>query len=163
MEDEGMIRKSTVFFILFLVCVGIFFLFYILRDNTNKIGANPSTPGSPTDIPDSGDTVNEDGIYGTFVNVKDAKSYLEIKEDGTFKFSINVCEGYVIYSEGNAILYKNVVVNDGAYEVTLNIRAKSSLDNANLSFTSKLVSDEGVVSEYNGPFSCSPSYEYKRV
>ena len=70
MEDEGIVKKSkiffTVFFVILIICLIIYFVFG--KDKN----LNPINPGNP-DIPDNPDEViiNENGVYGLFVNLED--------------------------------------------------------------------------------------------
>lgn len=40
-------------------------------------------------------SISSDDIVGTYKNSKDSKSFLELKEDGTYVLNINNCEGYL--------------------------------------------------------------------
>ena len=84
-------------------------------------------------------------------------------ENGDFEFVLNVCEGYVTYNNENSTIVKNVELVDGIYDVIVTIKSNSTQDKNIIKFTSNLVSATGVVAEYNGPLSCSPSYVYKKA
>ena len=109
MEDEGIVKKSNIFFILFFVILIICLIIYFVFGKDKNL--NPINPGNP-DIPDNPDEViiNENGVYGLFVNLEDTNSYLRYEDDGTFKFILNVCEGYITYNNDNSIILKEITV-----------------------------------------------------
>lgn len=162
MEDEGIIKKSSVFFIVFLILISIGFIIYFIFYGEKNINT-PDIPDTPVITPSDKDFINETGIYGIFVNKEDADSYLKLQENGDFEFVLNVCEGYIIYNEENSTLNKNIEKVDDVYDISLTIIPKSFSDKNIIKFSGKLVSATGVVIEYTGPYSCSPSYDYKRV
>lgn len=163
MEDEGIIKKGTIFFIVFGIILIISFIVYFVFRKDNNFIENPNNPDLPIEPSIPSDKINENGIYGLFVNMEDANSYLEIKENGEFKFVLNVCEGYIKYNNDNSILSKNIEKNGDVYSISVTLVPKSTLDNNVVKFTGKLISATGVVEEYAGPYSCSPSYDYKRA
>ncbi len=162
MEDEGIVKKSkiffTVFFVILIICLIIYFVFG--KDKN----LNPINPDNP-DIPDNPDEViiNENGVYGLFVNLEDTNSYLRYEEDGTFKFILNVCEGYITYNNDNSIILKEITLINNEYNIELTIVPNSSKDINKIVFKGNLVSATGVVDTYDGPNSCSVSNQYKRA
>lgn len=162
MEDEGIIKKGAVFFIVALIILLVGILFYfILYKGESEIN-NPSNPNTPSEDPIEKDEINEYGIYGRFINLEDQNSYLELKENGDFKFIMNICEGYLSYNNENADLNKNIEKKEDNYDISITIIPKSTLDSNRIQFSSQLVSATGVVIEYIGPYTCSPSTNYKR-
>lgn len=162
MEDEKIIKKSTIFFIIFLIIIAICLIIYFIFDKENE-SLNTNSPDESIDDTNKEESpVNETGIYGLFINSNDANSYFKYNEDGTFKFILNICEGYITYNNDNATLSKNVTVIDNKYEVTINITPKSTKDINKIGFISNSFSEEGVVDIYDGPNSCSHSIQYKR-
>lgn len=161
MEDEGIVKKETIFFVIFVIVLGIGVLFYFLFSGEENLLEKPENPS--VEKPNVEDKINENGIYGLFVNVEDAYSYLEIKENGDFKFVLNICEGYLTYNNENSTLNKSIEKNGDVYSISVTLIPKSSLDNNVVRFNGKLISATGVVAEYTGPYSCSPSYDYKRA
>ena len=152
-------KKRHSIFCYFLIVITIVFLICFLFDRNDKAIDNPNTP---IEVPSDGDAVNESGIYGLFVNIEDANSYLELKENGEFTFVMNVCEGYVTYNNENSVLIKSVENNGDFYNVSFTIKSNSFLGNNVVKFSGLLVST-GVVEEYTGPYSCSGSYNYKKT
>jgi len=163
MEDDGIVKKSTIFFVVFLIVGVIVLICYLFWNNEEPVVVNPNVPPSGNIGNDDTPKINENGVYGLFVNMEDANSYFEYKETGYFKFVINVCEGYEIYNNENSTITKKVELIDDVYDITVTIKPKSTLDKNVIKFTSNLVSATGEVAEYNGPYSCSPSYLYKKA
>ena len=110
MEDDGIVKKSTIFFVVFLIVGLIALICYIFWNNEEPVVVNPNVPPSGDIENDDPTKINENGVYGLFVNMEDANSYFEYKETGDFKFVINVCEGYVIYNNENSTITKNCYI-----------------------------------------------------
>ena len=164
MEDTGIVKKSTIFLIFCLIVILIGLLCYFFLNSEPEV-VDPTD--TPIEVPGVGDsdvtTINKNGVYGLFVNMEDANSYFKYDENGDFEFVLNVCEGYVTYNNENSTIVKNVELVDGIYDVIVTIKSNSTQDKNIIKFTSNLVSATGVVAEYNGPLSCSPSYVYKKA
>lgn len=162
MDNSGIVKKRFIFFILFLIILGIGLLLYYLvnnqkKDDDGKIIDNSNNENTPSI------SVDETGIYGIFINENDVNSFFEFKENGQFKYVMNVCEGYVTYTEENYNLYKEVNIDGENSTIYIRITSKNNLEYVNIAFNSSLVSSIGTVIEYKGPYSCSLSEIYKRA
>lgn len=162
MEDEGIVKKRTILFFVFIGILIIGLVIYFITSNNSL-----STDVDPTDNPvvedEPEDKIDESGIYGKFINLDDPNSYFEYNSDGTFKYVMNVCEGYLEYNQDNYNIVKSVTKLDGVFEAKISIKSRSNLEVININFVSKLVSAADEVVEYLGPNSCSPASNYRRI
>lgn len=161
MEDEGIVKKRTILFLVFIGSLIIGLVIYFITSN-NSLNTN-IPPSVDTPIEEENDKIDESGIYGKFINLDDPNSYFEYNSDGTFKFVMNICEGYLEYNQDNYNIVKSVTKEDGVFEAKISIKSRSNLEVININFVSKLVSAIDEVVEYLGPNSCSPASNYRRI
>ena len=164
MEDQGMVSKGKVFFIIFLILgtIGIFFYFYLMNNEKNK----PNETLNPSDgTGQKQGEINQNGIYGKYVNIEDPDSYLELTVDGKFTYVMNGCEGYFPYTDNAYVLSKNVTKDSETevYSARVVITAIATLDKTRFEFNSTLSDAVGNIIELEGPYSCSSSRNYKKI